>query len=87
MRVIRRLAFLTLFVLLLPTFASAGERGRQEILPRLETTWIWQVLTRPWILIAKAPEPDAGKGGGTMDPDGNPCSDPLVSWLFCDPDD
>jgi hypothetical protein len=78
MRVIRRLAFLTVVVLLLPTFASAGERGRQEILPRLESTWIWQVLTRPWILIAKAPAPDTNKGRGTMDPDGAPapCSEP-----------
>ena len=76
MRVIRRLAFLTLVALLLPTFASAGERSRQEILPRLESTWIWQVLTRPWILIAKAPTPDTEKGGGTMDPNG--CPDPAA---------
>jgi hypothetical protein len=76
MRVIRRLAFLTLFLLLLPTFASAGERRRQEILPRLETTWIWQALTRPWILIGKAPEMETNKGRGTMDPDGAPCSEP-----------
>lgn len=78
MRILRRLAVPTLLVLLLPTLASAGERGRQEILPRLESTWIWQVLTRPWILISKTPAPETNKGGGTMDPDGAPCSDPLV---------
>lgn len=80
MRVIRRLAFLTLLVLLLPTFANAGERGRQEILPHLESTWIWQALTRPWVLIAKTPAPDINKGGGTMDPNGtpSPCPDPHV---------
>lgn len=78
MRVIRRLAFLTLLVLFLPNFASAAERGRREILPRLEAAWIWEVLSRPWILVGKAPAPDLSKGGGMMDPNGNPCPDPTV---------
>lgn len=77
MRVIRRLAFLVLVLLLLPTVASARADARREALPRLEATRVWQILTRPWVLLWKVPEPAVNKGGGMMDPNGIPlpCDD------------
>ena len=74
MRARRIVVLLTLALFLLPALASAGERShRRGLLPQVDLTQIREILVRPWLLLWRAPLPEVNKGGGTMDPNGNPC--------------
>lgn len=72
MRSIRRFAFLSLVLLLTPVAASAGERSREILISQVDTVRILEILSRPWRLLRQNPETTLNKGGGTMDPNGNP---------------
>lgn len=75
MRLIRRFAFLSLILLLVPVAASAEERSRREVHPQRDTVRMLEILSRPWRLLRQNPETTLNKGGGTMDPNGNPALD------------
>jgi hypothetical protein len=72
MRARRIFVLLTLVLFLLPALASAGERSRREFLPHFDLAQIREILVRPWLLLWRDPQPEVNKGGGTMDPNGNP---------------